>query len=478
MEIDISRAMAIWDTGRPSREAAQKRTTVAAGSWAADIPRMPAESSAHDPSQYKPPFAPQLLDLALKQLSYLYDRPPSRDVGDEDMNDWCRSHFWEFGAGLDSAMAEADRFARLHGEALLFGRYVADPDMPPPAPYEDGQKGREDEDGIEWIAFPRSHYEPIMNAHDPRFIDAAIIRIGGEGRDERLIIWTDTHISYVIGGIAQEIGPDGAESLEHGLGVLPCERVLNRASWSESLCPTGLGGADLLKNLNAVGGILREYGWTSKLARGQMWATAPLREGSLGPDTLLVFNEGTTFGIASSGADLAGMKDSVLLHLEMLSRTLGLPTRSFRVDPREAMSGAAIAMERAELEDDRRGRERIFRPIERRVLSKSTAIYAAETGRKKAATLVAITFHPWDQTHEDGYVLIARTRFLQEMQAMSAEDAIRDLYPQATEKEVQDRLKGAADWRAQLAEEKRLADEANAEIEAEMRRNDPLAGLL
>src|SRR3990170_4392845 len=106
MNQNIKDLLGKWDAKSEDRPMACKRYQISEGNWIGEIPRMPAESEEH----YKDcilPFAPDLLGMALKKLNYLYDRAPFRKLKDEKEEESAKLHLWDFGMGLDSAMAEA-----------------------------------------------------------------------------------------------------------------------------------------------------------------------------------------------------------------------------------------------------------------------------------------------------------------------------------------------------------------------------------
>ena len=153
--MDTTKMVAAWRDGAARRTDAELRHTIASGSWAAQIPPMPSEPEWHNDPGDNPTFAPNLLGLAVKKMSYLYGQKPQRTFDDDAAAEWAEAHLIEYGYGLDAAMAEADAMARLCGESMLYGRYVTDADTPPlslAASLGDAPVGEEDADGVEWVA--------------------------------------------------------------------------------------------------------------------------------------------------------------------------------------------------------------------------------------------------------------------------------------------------------------------------------------
>jgi hypothetical protein len=149
----------------------------------------------------------------------------------------------------------------------------------------------------------------------------------------------------------------------HGQGMLPVQSmpwVFDPAQKGYWVKPWA--GADLIDNLAAIYSQLTEYMWTAKLQRGQ-----PVGRGvesvPLGPDHMVLLNETQTssFNIIPNNANLSGMLESVTASLSLLAKTLGLPSRTFRIEDTAAMSGIAIVLDRGELEDSRRGDEQTWR---------------------------------------------------------------------------------------------------------------------
>jgi hypothetical protein len=476
----VNALKAKWTERKADRAHARTLSRMAAGDWIDDLPTMPHEPNWHATKGYRAPFAPNVLGTALRQLTYLYDEEPQRTIPDQATHDWAEGKLWGYGLGLTLAMSTADSLARLQGTALLLPVYKTSPDAA--RDFRAGLLGDLDEpvdttdDGVECVVVRRENFEFLATELDPRHVEAGVVLIGmtaGEGAGKQPVhhYYDRQHFARLVGFKPQPIGPNGELFVEHGMPDHPLVPVRNSEAESR-LYAEGFGGPDVIDNTKAVGGIWREYGWSSKLQRGQPYVIgAQLENKILAPDAFIEIPEGSQFGIASNAANLDGMRDAATSHLELLARSLGLPPRAFRLEQGTGstvgMSGIAIAMDRAELEDDRRSRVKLATYWEGAIHRKASMVYTAATGTDLDTSGLVVRFVP----------LPALLSFDQRMAQLSFErregligdlDTLRQLYPGHTDEELQARLDRAREdiERRIEAEAERAGEVAGAEAEA------------
>lgn len=460
----IKRLHEQWDRNAGDRRRARQLSRMAHGDWADSIPKMPAEPDWHATKDKRPPYAPNLLGLALRQLSYLYDEEPRRDMAVESEQDWASESLHEFGIGLSASMSAADTMARLHGASLLILAYKHSPfaarDTRAVLMGDEPSPSADYPDGVEAVPVARHQFEVLANELDHRYIEAGIVLIGKKGDKPVHHYWDRHYFARLVDFAPVEIGPeDSPFFIEHGIGDHPLVLIRNDEISTETI-PHGLGGMDIVDNMLAIGSQWREYGWTAKLQRGQPYAVGKMEKGTLSPESVIQIEDGGQFGIIANGANLAGMKDSVLVHMEILAKTLGLPSRTFRLADSASMSGVAIALDRAELEDDRRTRVKSARHWERSTHIKAALVYNA--ARKTGISgRVTVEFRPLPQlvTFADR---LARVTFLREQRLISDLDTLREMYPDTPDSELQARLDRANEENQEKAEEQAmgLADDA------------------
>ena len=500
-----------WDAFKTEREHAEKLHHMARGTWGHCIRKWPHEPWWHADPRYRGRFAPNLLGMALKQLSYLYDEEPARtmDVGSEE--DWADSRLWGFGNGLSVAMSSADTLARLHGVCLLYPVFKPTPDAARTlrAMVQDGQPlddvvGRDvgaigDQAGVEFVALPREHFEVLPNALDRRHAEAVVLWMGTRdvqdaGPDGSNVegtksvhvhhYWDREYFAVLHDFDPVALNKEGEKIVPHGMADHPLVTVRNTLD-GVTFFGDPMGGHDLWENMLQVGALWREYGWAARLSRGQPYVIGKL-EGfdGMAPDT--VWQIGTPDGGGATGAgilqpaNLNTLRQACLDHMEILAQTLNLPSRAFRLNERASMSGVAIALDRAELDDDRRTRIKLARGWERSVHRKAAMLWNAA----KAATInggMDVMFRPLPQmvTFEER---LKRLQFLYANGLVSDEDVIKEMYPDLTQTQVDERLGRVADQRQKTEEQSQKNAEADAErqarINAASRPADPLAAIL
>jgi hypothetical protein len=420
--------------------------------------------------------------MALKQLNYLYDRAPFRSMTNENETEWARKRLWDYGDGIDCAFSVVDRLSRLNGEGLLYFCAKDSPDAA--SAITSTMSGQEPANnsnpGIEVLAIPRSHYECALNPLDPRIVDAVLIQLDDSETNPGFIYWDAYIVQYIVGGHPQTVGESGEDYLEHGYGAIPAIRVLNSLDWSQARKPIGLGGDDLIGNLQSIGSLFREYSWTARLQRGQPWSVGQIRDAVLAPDAIIQVEPGGSFGITANSADLAGQREAILLHLEAFSRSLGLPSRTFRLDEREAASGVAIIADRADLEDDRRSREKLFRGVERHAHKLAGQIWSATEGENISGDLQSVVYRPW-QVFESREFVLQKLNALMAQGAIAIEDVLRELYPDESEAEIAERIERVSTERTSKIETEEAQRERQSERDAKVAKaaspTDPLAAL-
>jgi hypothetical protein len=135
------------------------------------------------------------------------------------------------------------------------------------------------------------------------------------------------------------------------------------------------------------------------------------------------------------------MREAVVTLLEILAKTMGLPTRTFRLDDRSAQSGIAIHLDRSELTDDRKARVTKARVWEGDFHETAAAVWARHGGGS-LETEVATVFGSWAEgeskaeresrvTTELTHGLVSRQRALLELQPGLSEEEAEDIIAEA-----------------------------------------------
>ena len=449
----ISRLKRRWEKNTDKRKNAKKLLNMAEGSWRGAIPKMPAEPDWHAESHT--PFAPNLLGLALKQLSHLYDEEPIRTCDLEAEQTWAEAKLWQWGLGLSVAMERADRMVRLLGTCLLYPIWRPSPDsvrdlraalLRVTSGNEPEANNSVEEDGVEVLVVTRNQFEALPNELDPRHIEAAIVWMGCdevelEGGLKKTVdvhhYWDREFFAVLRDFVPVVLAEDGSDIIPHGMPDHPFVIARNDES-GHGLEAAGWGGDDLYANLLAVGSLLREYGRTGKLQRGQPVVVGQVTNPVLAPDAILQIDAGGSFEIVANAANLDGMRDCCTTHLELLSRCLGLPSRTWRLDDGNSASGIAIALDRADLEDDRRARIKLTRAWERAVHRKAAVAYNAARGTAWSG-IVRVSYRPIPQIVSFDERL-KRLEFLRAQGLIGDIDTLRELYPDASEGDLEERL--------------------------------------
>lgn len=368
----------VWDTeeDRARRKEAENRLRVYQGDAEWMIRPMPHESGEH--FRLKPKFAPPLLRHAIRMLSYLYDVAPERESTQSE--DVWRDRVWEWGDGLDGTMGDVDSLVRLLGTVHMLPLYSPAPgiarDVAKWVLTGEAPEVQADAWGVEAVVYTPDCVVAAPNRFDCRYADAVMLRAARYREEgdktgepsELWHVWTDDHFCMVrIDGLGGwrviECGDEdekGAPVYAHPnmYGQIPAAEC-REPGHSQSYWGRPWGGRDLLNNLRAVYEIGTEYLHAAKLQRGQpVYTGESAPNGAMAPDSAITVKEGETFTIIPNAANLDGMREAFTTALEVLSKTMGLPSRTFRLDDSQAMSGFAIEMDRAELDDDRKARVR------------------------------------------------------------------------------------------------------------------------
>lgn len=483
------------------------------------VERMPHEDD--DSWRVRPKFVPNILAHALGELSRLWAECPTRSVESETQRPadaesepgetaedaaegrW-RDVLWTYGTGLDGTMREAQPLARLLGAMHVLVQYTPSLSAPrDPAAVLAGVEPELDEDearpGLELVPILPDRTVVLPHDHDPRhalavmYLARQYIRTGDgvTGSTTRTVTvwhyWDAEHWAVLeddgtstgsLRAVPQE-NPDTGEMIEwhpHPYGRIPVV-PLRWHTPSDRYWPAPLGGADLLENLRAVASLWSQYLWTAMLQRGQPAADEDVQgNGGLAPDSIIV---APGFRIVPNAADLTGMRDALQTTLGILSRTLGLPSRSLRLDDSGGQSGVGIAMDRAELEDDRQASEVVGKGWERSIHRIGSRVWAPHTG-ERLPPRVETEFAPFsipltaDQR-------VARVTLELDRGLMSRLEAKLELHPGMAVERAEELL-AAVDDEQQEARQ-RAAEDADAQAERQARvaaaaaPPDPFAGL-
>lgn len=133
----------------------------------------------------------------------------------------------------------------------------------------------------------------------------------------------------------------------------------------QSLYGEPIGGVDLQANVDSINGTWEQLVFCAWLQRGQPTSTGKTENVGLGPDVLVKQTEPNGFSIVSPASDLTGIALVLSAMLEALAVSMGLPRRTFRLQDTQALTGAVIVADRAELSEDRRKRTHVASQWER-----------------------------------------------------------------------------------------------------------------
>lgn len=453
----------IWNSqkDRTRREDAAKLLRIDAGDAQWLIRKMPDEPQEHFDAKAK--WSPRLVPLALDQLGYLYSGGgPTRTTGEETGDELWKRWLWDYGAGVDVAMGEVDRLMRLLGHVEVLPLFEPAPDVASRLdrllagePTESSAA----EAGISLVVMTPDMACVLPNAFDPHVAEAVLVRmntigIESEGKiTERFLFhyWDDTHFAMFLGDDAGNLQPaaspgeGGATAFvhEHRYGELPLaacrEEEVKGEYWGRPW-----QGKDLLVNLRCIYELGTEYAGTAMLQRGQ-----PVHHkkgntrltGWLAPYSLIEVPDGDSFTIIGNAANLDGMRDALVTELELLSKTMGLPSRSFRLDDRAARSGVSIHLDRAELSDDRRKRIPKAQRLERAIARKTRAVVRRHAG-VELPPVTGVDYGSWGdgESHEQ-----RKTRVESEVDRRLASrvDAVLELHPGMTREQAAERIAAA-----------------------------------
>lgn len=473
------------------------------------VKSLPYEDSEH--ARLKGKYAPPLLPHAVRQLSFLYDLSPKRSLAEEDdamRQEWQRV-LWTYGSGINETNKTALPLVKLLGQVEMVPAYLPGPDaVADLAAVMAGQRmadWAEDEDGIEWRIHTPDRCCAVSTSLDPTVAEAVAIRMGKQalrGPDGKAVtvdvfFFYDAKYWALIGAGTNSLGAwapiptVGSDGIavpyhEHGAVRLPVLAARRRRDPSQqSYWATPLGGLDLLETLSTCYTLWTEYLWIARLQRGQPVLTGSKKiDGGLSPESVIICEDpGSSFAILQNAADLAGIRDALVSSLEILAKTLGLPSRTYRLQDTAAQSGVAIMMDRAELDDERRNDEVVWAQIERAQHRMAAEIYEYHRNRQGLSVpvldpRVTVEYQPVTVPMTASETL---TQVLAELDRglMSRSEAKAALHPALDPAQVQALL----DLVGAEEERNRRMDEAKAEADAERQVRvaqaaDPLAGLL
>jgi hypothetical protein len=337
------------------------------------VKRMPDE----DPRFFalKPKFTPPLLKHALRQISFAYDIPPRRLLEDEEAaKTWGRLFWSRGGAGWDSDAAAALPLAKLCGDLIAWYKW-SDGDEDDPQPGIRTKIVTPDKSVV--LSDPEGRMDAVIILAG--LADAKTAAPGLSDNHHKVEIWhyLDRHYYARIARprnhtasftVMPDAGEGTAHLVRHGFSRIPAHAL----PWTydpdkEGFWTNPWGGPDLLKTLGTIYHSASEYVWTSMLQRGQP-VGRKVTQMPLGPHYLVELGDDpdSSFDILPNNANLGGVRDCVRLELDLAAKTWGLPSRTFRLEDTAAMSGIAIALDRGELEDQRRSDEQTWRRNEYR----------------------------------------------------------------------------------------------------------------
>jgi len=391
-ETALDRAKTVWQSSedRDRRSLAARRLRYMSGDQANEIPGMPDETPLH--KARKPTFAPGILQLAARVMSYLYSVPAVRTTGDPSLDETWDRVLWSYSDEVDGVLRDIDPQVRILGQVQLLLQYSPSMSMARDYAALLAGAGRpaSGSDGMEAIPITPDRCAVVASSTDPRVADAMVLDVGpSKTKPGRILHYWDPACFAVIdtgqaGG--WKLLPtlvNGKEELvlEHKYGRVPVVEARNCRVYDRYWAP-GIGGPDLLVNVDTINRMLTEYLWTALLQRGQPWARGLRESIGLAPDSVWKLDDGpsSACGIMTGGANLPGMREAVATALHSFAKCLGLPPRAFQLEQIDSQSGVAIWLDRQELHDDRLDRAAIARQWERGIHETAKAVWSAHTG--------------------------------------------------------------------------------------------------
>ena len=392
------------------------------GKWANSIPKMPKEPIGNS----KRTVAPNILGFILDSFSYLYRNSPVRKLGNNYSFKLAKDRLWDFDLGIDPTMQKVDSLARVSGTVLLELCY-----------YKETSVFKEK--GFRVRPHSSDKFEAVFT-DDPRYITACVIQNGNGW-----VYWDDKYRVEFDSFWTPYPSIDGEIYYEHKLGCVPFVPFQN--SYSDEVIANNMGGKDLWHNILNLGSYLRECGWTAMLQRGQPVVTGELkRELILAPDYAIQLDEGAAFDIKANNANLAEIRSTVQFMFDLFARCMGLPSRTFRIDSRDAISAVSVQVgDFADLESDRQRRVPQARDCEKRLIKRASEILVQVEGVTLDISGFEITFNQPDTVTVFSDRL-QRVGALYAQKLISPVDFVSELYPTRSEKELADFISRAVEF--------------------------------
>jgi hypothetical protein len=373
-------------------------------------------------AQQKPTYMPNLLRQVITPLTYLYDQSPKRVPADlaglapEAQQEALKTHWmaralWNFGGDgkFNEAMGEIDRLVRLHGTVAVMLIWRPSPDTS--AYYAELSRSgtvtyKKGDGGFDLLILHGGFFEVIPEPCDPTQ-PAAIIMFPAYDEYESALenfdpgsmlspgLYWDKKCSCVTKGFTRS-----GEVYNHNFGFIPAVIVRNEPT-TRDFWVWGLGGYHVTYDLWDMAQLWREYAFTAMCSRGQHWSDGEPEQGkgALGPDTLVIMKQGRTFGSVGLNADLAGMRQAVNDAQESWARSNNVPATLARLDETAGdspLSGRAMLLQTAELEDDYPKRVMMMTRVERCLHHMAAKILASIEGTALNGELECIEFNKYE----------------------------------------------------------------------------------
>lgn len=356
---------------------------------------MPDESRTH--RRDKPHFLPSFVPHVMRKLSRIYAEGPSRSHEDDsEVEQWERI-LWGYGdTSLTSAIRSILPKAILCGQVLVMPAYEPVPDWPASLQAllsgEDLGEPDAEADGLALRVWTPDQCVVLEDRNDPRYAEAMILQMGRrhvENRDARTTRDRNREVERwwyfdAVHFCELDISTTGMERVSdfmpHGYGRIPVVPLRTKdATDLDCYWQQTWGGESLIPSLEGLYQYIVELMWTALLQRGQPVIYSDdhgqVKAARLAPDDRWDLAPQDKAEILAGNANLTGMQEIQQNALFQWAKTKGLPTSIFRLEPTQAASGVAIALENEDITEQENALAEVMTQREIAIARAGLAVY-------------------------------------------------------------------------------------------------------